>query len=161
MTKRKKNSPAKFFPPKKMMLNSFSWLLLPKCVFCCFHFFFNFKVKVKVNNSISKDIERGKVFINFSSSRLCCIWITCFTFVCCQYWKFKLTPILIEILYYRSDALLEGDFIVSVNGIKTRDMKHDEVINLLKNTGDQVLLEVEYQLPDTGNNSSISPTWNR
>ena len=40
---------------------------------------------------------------------------------------------------------------MSVNGIKTRDMKHDEVINLLKNTGDQVLLEVEYQLPDTGN----------
>lgn len=66
-----------------------------------------------------------------------------------------------EILYYRSDALLEGDFIVSVNGIKTRDMKHDEVINLLKNTGDQVLLEVEYQLPDTGNNSRISPTWYR
>jgi hypothetical protein len=29
-------------------------------------------------------------------------------------------------------------------------MKHDEVINLLKNTGEQVLLEVEYQLPDTG-----------
>ena len=52
---------------------------------------------------------------------------------------------------FRSDALQEGDFIVSVNGIKTRDMKHDEVINLLKNTGDQVLLEVEYQLPDTGN----------
>lgn len=40
-------------------------------------------------------------------------------------------------------------------------MKHDEVINLLKNTGDQVLLEVEYQLPDTGNNSRISPTWYR
>lgn len=63
-----------------------------------------------------------------------------------------------EILHFRSDALLEGDFIVFVNGIKTRDMKHDEVINLLKNTGDQVLLEVEYQLPDTGNNSRISPT---
>lgn len=63
-----------------------------------------------------------------------------------------------EILHFRSDALLEGDIIVSVNGIKTRDMKHDEVINLLKNTGDQVLLEVEYQLPDTGNNSRISPT---
>nr|XP_034306740.1 glutamate receptor-interacting protein 1 isoform X4 [Crassostrea gigas] len=57
---------------------------------------------------------------------------------------------------HRSDALLEGDFIVSVNGIKTRDMKHDEVINLLKNTGDQVLLEVEYQLPDTGFSDSFA-----
>ncbi|XP_062613191.1 glutamate receptor-interacting protein 1-like isoform X1 [Saccostrea cucullata] len=57
---------------------------------------------------------------------------------------------------HRSDALLEGDFIVSVNGIKTRDMKHDEVINLLKNTGEQVLLEVEYQLPDTGLSDSFS-----
>ncbi|XP_061187950.1 glutamate receptor-interacting protein 1-like isoform X2 [Saccostrea echinata] len=59
-------------------------------------------------------------------------------------------------LAHRSDALLEGDFIVSVNGIKTRDMKHDEVINLLKNTGEQVLLEVEYQLPDTGFSDSFS-----
>nr|XP_022300638.1 glutamate receptor-interacting protein 2-like [Crassostrea virginica] len=57
---------------------------------------------------------------------------------------------------HRSDALQEGDFIVSVNGIKTRDMKHDEVINLLKNTGDQVLLEVEYQLPDTGFSDSFA-----
>ncbi|XP_052679023.1 glutamate receptor-interacting protein 1-like isoform X2 [Crassostrea angulata] len=57
---------------------------------------------------------------------------------------------------HRSDALLEGDFIVSVNGIKTRDMKHDEVINLLKYTGDQVLLEVEYQLPDTGFSDSFA-----
>eukprot|EP00105_Crassostrea_gigas_P029745 XP_011451772.1 PREDICTED: glutamate receptor-interacting protein 2-like [Crassostrea gigas] len=57
---------------------------------------------------------------------------------------------------HRSDALLEGDFIVFVNGIKTRDMKHDEVINLLKNTGDQVLLEVEYQLPDTGFSDSFA-----
>ncbi|XP_056000819.1 glutamate receptor-interacting protein 1-like isoform X6 [Ostrea edulis] len=57
---------------------------------------------------------------------------------------------------HRSDALLEGDYIVSVNGIKTRDMKHDEVISLLKNTGEQVLLEVEYQLPDTGFSDSFS-----
>jgi hypothetical protein len=27
-------------------------------------------------------------------------------------------------------------------------MKHDEIINLLKNIGEQVILEVEYQLPD-------------
>ena len=43
----------------------------------------------------------------------------------------------------------EGEYILSVNGIKTVGMKHDEIINLLRNAGDQVLLELEYQLPET------------
>ncbi|KAK3104164.1 hypothetical protein FSP39_024955 [Pinctada imbricata] len=50
---------------------------------------------------------------------------------------------------FRSDALSIGDNIVSVNGIRTSGMKHDEVINLIKNAEDHVILEVEYQLPDT------------
>jgi len=49
---------------------------------------------------------------------------------------------------YRSDSLEVDDVILSVNGIKTTGMKHDEIINLLKNIGEQVVLEVEYQLPD-------------
>ena len=49
---------------------------------------------------------------------------------------------------YRSDSLEVDDVILSVNGIKTTGMKHDEIINLLKNIGEQVILEVEYQLPD-------------
>ena len=49
----------------------------------------------------------------------------------------------------RSDALSIGDHIVSVNGIRTSGMKHDEVIMLVKNAEEHVTLEVEYQLPDT------------
>lgn len=53
-------------------------------------------------------------------------------------------------MYYRSDLLQVGDYILSVNGIKTNNMKHDEIINLLKNANDTVRLEIEYELPDLG-----------
>ncbi|KAL4225936.1 Glutamate receptor-interacting protein 1 [Mactra antiquata] len=49
---------------------------------------------------------------------------------------------------HRSDLLQVGDYILSVNGIKTSNMKHDEIINLLKNANDTVRLEIEYELPD-------------
>ena len=52
------------------------------------------------------------------------------------------------IILNRSDALEVGDYILAVNGIRTSMLKHDEIINLLKNTGDKVALEVEYKLPD-------------
>ena len=48
----------------------------------------------------------------------------------------------------RSDALEVGDYIVSVNGIRTSMLRHDEIVSLLKNAGESVLLEVEYQLPE-------------
>lgn len=48
----------------------------------------------------------------------------------------------------RSDALLVGDFILSVNGIRTTSLKHDEIINLLKNAGEKVTLEIEYEMPE-------------
>lgn len=48
-----------------------------------------------------------------------------------------------------SDCLQTGDYIASVNGIKTGKMKHAEIISLLKNVGQTVTLEVEYQLPPT------------
>ncbi|CAG2239395.1 GRIP [Mytilus edulis] len=57
---------------------------------------------------------------------------------------------------HRSDSLEVDDIILSVNGIKTDGMKHDEIINLLKNTGEHVILEVEYQLPDNSFSSSFS-----
>ncbi|XP_070557993.1 glutamate receptor-interacting protein 1-like isoform X2 [Ptychodera flava] len=49
----------------------------------------------------------------------------------------------------RSDSLLVGDVISSVNGIRTTNLKHDEIINLLKNAGERVTLELEYELPPT------------
>lgn len=55
----------------------------------------------------------------------------------------------------RSDALQVGDNIISVNGIRTASLKHEEIVNLLKNAGDRVVLEVEYELPDSGELSLV------
>lgn len=40
-----------------------------------------------------------------------------------------------------------GDYIRSVNGINLAKFRHDEIISLLKNVGERVVLEVEYELP--------------
>ena len=50
----------------------------------------------------------------------------------------------------RSDQLNVGDYIKSVNGINLCKLRHDEIISLLKNIGERVVLEVEYELPQTG-----------
>ncbi|XP_059712557.1 glutamate receptor-interacting protein 2 isoform X5 [Haemorhous mexicanus] len=47
----------------------------------------------------------------------------------------------------RSDQLNVGDYIKSVNGINLTKLRHDEIISLLKNVGERVVLEVEYELP--------------
>ncbi|XP_004692269.1 PREDICTED: glutamate receptor-interacting protein 2 [Condylura cristata] len=47
----------------------------------------------------------------------------------------------------RSDLLNVGDYIRSVNGIHLTQLRHDEIITLLKNVGERVVLEVEYELP--------------
>ena len=43
-----------------------------------------------------------------------------------------------------------GDYIKSVNGINLMKLRHEEIISLLKNVGERVVLEVEYELPPTG-----------
>lgn len=50
----------------------------------------------------------------------------------------------------RSDLLNVGDYIRSVNGIHLTRLRHDEIITLLKNVGERVVLEVEYELPPPG-----------
>ncbi|XP_076015893.1 glutamate receptor-interacting protein 1 isoform X2 [Genypterus blacodes] len=47
----------------------------------------------------------------------------------------------------RSDQLNVGDYIRSVNGINLSKFRHDEIISLLKNVGERVVLEVEFELP--------------
>ncbi|XP_061407840.1 glutamate receptor-interacting protein 1-like isoform X2 [Lethenteron reissneri] len=47
----------------------------------------------------------------------------------------------------RSDQLNVGDCIRTVNGINLTRLRHDEIISLLKNVGERVVLEVEYELP--------------
>uniref|UniRef100_H3BY09 Glutamate receptor interacting protein 2a n=1 Tax=Tetraodon nigroviridis TaxID=99883 RepID=H3BY09_TETNG len=54
----------------------------------------------------------------------------------------------------RSDQLNVGDYIKSVNGINLSKLRHDEIISLLKNIGDRVVLEVEYELPPFVQNPS-------
>lgn len=51
---------------------------------------------------------------------------------------------------FRSDLLNVGDYIRSVNGIHLTRLRHDEIITLLKNVGERVVLEVEYELPPPG-----------
>ena len=48
---------------------------------------------------------------------------------------------------HRCDELQIGDMIVSINGIKTQGLKHEEIIDLIKNAGDSLCLEFEYNLP--------------
>lgn len=50
-------------------------------------------------------------------------------------------------LFCRSDQLDVGDYIKAVNGINLAKFRHDEIISLLKNVGERVVLEVEYELP--------------
>ncbi|XP_075729407.1 glutamate receptor interacting protein isoform X2 [Rhipicephalus microplus] len=56
---------------------------------------------------------------------------------------------------HRCDALAVGDHIVAVNGIRTSKLKHDEIVNLLKNAGDKVVLDVEYEIPSTAAEMSM------
>ena len=50
---------------------------------------------------------------------------------------------------HRSDALSVGDYILGVNGIRTQNLTHSQIVSLLKNAGDKVDLEVEYEIPNT------------
>uniref|UniRef100_A0A8K9UV91 Glutamate receptor interacting protein 2b n=1 Tax=Oncorhynchus mykiss TaxID=8022 RepID=A0A8K9UV91_ONCMY len=54
----------------------------------------------------------------------------------------------------RSDQLNVGDYIKSVNGINLTKLRHEEIISLLKNVGEQVVLEVEYELPPSAPDST-------
>ncbi|XP_060765749.1 glutamate receptor-interacting protein 2 [Neoarius graeffei] len=54
----------------------------------------------------------------------------------------------------RSDQLNVGDYIKSVNGINLTKLRHDEIISLLKNVGECVVLEVEYELPPAAPDST-------
>lgn len=53
-----------------------------------------------------------------------------------------------------------GDYIKSVNGINLTKLRHEEIISLLKNVGERVLLEVEYELPPTGTEKPTSVSFN-
>lgn len=67
----------------------------------------------------------------------------------CECWH--LAPCLCSgLLAPRSDLLNVGDYIRSVNGIHLTRLRHDEIITLLKNVGERVVLEVEYELPPPG-----------
>nr|XP_020836790.1 LOW QUALITY PROTEIN: glutamate receptor-interacting protein 2 [Phascolarctos cinereus] len=55
----------------------------------------------------------------------------------------------------RSDQLNVGDYITSVNGIRLTKLRHDEIISLLKNVGERVVLEVEYELPPAAPENSL------
>ncbi|CAF0989987.1 unnamed protein product [Rotaria sordida] len=47
----------------------------------------------------------------------------------------------------KSDTLEIGDILIGINGIKTAGLKHEQVIDLIKQVGDQLILDIEYDLP--------------
>lgn len=62
-------------------------------------------------------------------------------------WPVRRRAPLKRLLFCRSDQLDVGDYIKAVNGINLAKFRHDEIISLLKNVGERVVLEVEYELP--------------
>lgn len=50
-------------------------------------------------------------------------------------------------LAQKADVLEIGDLLLGINGIKTAGLKHEQVIDLIKQVGDQLTLEIEYDLP--------------
>ena len=48
---------------------------------------------------------------------------------------------------FRSDELQIGDLILAINNIKTVGLKHEEIIDLIKTSGDSLRLDYEYNLP--------------
>ncbi|KAG8435907.1 hypothetical protein GDO86_007123, partial [Hymenochirus boettgeri] len=59
-------------------------------------------------------------------------------------------------LAIRSDQLNIGDYIKAVNGINLTKLRHEEIISLLKNVGERVVLEVEYELPPVIPDNSLA-----
>lgn len=49
---------------------------------------------------------------------------------------------------FRSDALEEGDYILSVNGVLTSLMQHDDIVNMLRSASDNIVMRIEYELPE-------------
>lgn len=47
----------------------------------------------------------------------------------------------------RSDLLQVGDYVTSVSGVQTANLRHDEVIGLLKSAGNRVKIELEHEVP--------------
>ena len=50
-------------------------------------------------------------------------------------------------LAQKADVLEIGDILLGINGIKTAGLKHEQVIDLIKQVGDQLTLDIEYDLP--------------
>ncbi|CAF1419814.1 unnamed protein product [Adineta steineri] len=47
----------------------------------------------------------------------------------------------------KADVLEIGDIILGINSIKTAGLKHEQIIELIKQVGDQLTLDIEYDLP--------------
>ena len=50
-------------------------------------------------------------------------------------------------LAQKADILEIGDVLLGVNGIKTAGLKHEQVVDLIKQVDDQLTLDIEYDLP--------------
>jgi C-terminal processing protease CtpA/Prc len=50
-------------------------------------------------------------------------------------------------LAQKADVLDIGDILLGINGIKTAGLKHEQVIDLIKQVGEQLTLDIEYDLP--------------
>lgn len=49
---------------------------------------------------------------------------------------------------FRCDGLQVGDRLISVNGIRVRQLRHQDLLTLLRNAGETVMLELAYDLEE-------------
>lgn len=48
---------------------------------------------------------------------------------------------------HKADVLDTSDILTGINGIKTAGLKHEQIIDLIKQVGEQLTLDIEYDLP--------------
>ncbi|KAF2351445.1 PDZ domain [Trinorchestia longiramus] len=58
---------------------------------------------------------------------------------------------------HRCDKLAVGDYILAVNGCPTEDRPHQEIVALLRNAGNRVSIDIEYETPSLQRVSERSP----
>ncbi len=146
-------------------LNSY---ILYECISSCipwelnpwpWHFYCHALLLLKISRYIKEKYGLGNKHTLIKDIFLytCCpnILIRNLRIYCACYQNLSLHCLIFHMhLRGRSDQLNVGDYIKSVNGINLSKLRHDEIISMLKNIGERVVLEVEYELLPFGTDTN-------
>ena len=61
--------------------------------------------------------------------------------------KARVAQLKTDSIIHKADIFDIGDVLTGVNQIKTSGLKHEQVIELIKQSAEQILFEIEYDLP--------------